>query len=105
MFRVQRSFSPGWNTVQIKDTAVVEYDNSLDALRLGVVNHESGYKIFLIFSDNTRLIKKLLDLVYDEYDEEVDEQDLVGLSLQISLVEKAGYLKINDIRPSDYEFD
>lgn len=100
MFRQRNTFTEGWHVVSICDANVIIVKEQYEALSLELMNKDRGRQTFLIFINNWMLIKQLLDVTYDQYNdnEEFDEKDFIDMDLQVKLEEKNNLLIITEIQ-------
>ena len=92
--------------VEVTKVDLITYDDGRQALKLTVRTIEDIiiYGNFLIFTNNVYLIDKLVNIAYDTPpDDEVNEEDFVGMYMEITTKEKNGYMNIVDINPVEFE--
>lgn len=107
-FRRPLRMNEGSYFVEITSVDLVSYSEGKEALKLTVKTLEGDiiYGKFLIFTNNSYIVNKLIDIAYEEQpNDEIDEQKFVGVLIEIILREKNGYLNIVDISPIEYEED
>ena len=100
--KIQKAIGEGFYIADIKGVHVKECKNGMQMLIFNLVsNNKQGSAI--LFTNNTCLIEKLMKITYedydpeDDYDDEVDEKDFIGIRMKVKLKEKNGYLNIVDI--------
>lgn len=92
--------------VEVTKVDLITYDDGRQALKLAVRTVEGTiiYGNFLIFTNNVYLIDKLINIAYDNPpDDEVNEEDFVGIYMEITTKEKNGYMNIVDINSVEFE--
>lgn len=99
------SILEGNHVVKVTGVKLLNYGDERQALKLTVRTIEGGvYGNFLIFTNNVYLVDKLIDITYDNPpDDEVNEEDFVGIYMEITIKEKNGYMNIVDINPVEFE--
>lgn len=96
----------GRHIVGITNAEVSNYKDGNEAINLTVKTRENVLGKFLIFTNNTYLVDKLIEITYDEcLDDEINEKDFIGVSMEITTKEKNGYMNIVDINPVEFEED
>lgn len=103
MLKKPKIFTEGWHVVRVCDATVTLVNDQYEALRLELMKENRARQTFLIFINNWMLIKQLLDVTYDQYDdnEEFDEKDFIEMDLYVKLEEKNNLLIITEIQ--EYE--
>lgn len=92
--------------VEVTKVGLITYSDGRQALKLTVRTIEDTiiYGNFLIFVNNIYLVEKLINITYDNPPEgDIDEQDFVGIYMEITTREKNGYINIVDINPVEFE--
>lgn len=109
-FKIKRmGFEEGVYDVRILEAELKHFDDGKEAIRIKVENDKKETHNFLIFTTNYYLIKSLLNLAFDSWneDEEFNEQDLVGVEMRIDTIRNGSYLNILNIEGmeeiQDYE--
>lgn len=104
-FKRQLNILEGSYIVEITNVELLNYPDNRQALKLKVRTYKDNvYGNFLIFTNNVYLIDRLIDIVYDkDPGQEIDEQDFVGIYMEITTREKNGYINIVDINPVEFE--
>lgn len=104
-FKRVLSILEGNHAVEVTGVRLLNYEDERQALKLAVRTIEGGvYGNFLIFTNNVYLIDKLINIAYDDPpDDEVNEEDFVGIYMEITTKEKNGYMNIVDINPVEFE--
>lgn len=90
--------------VEITKAEVINYNDGRQAIKVVVKTREDVFGNFLIFTNNVQLINKLIDVTYENcIDEEIDERDFIGVTMEITTKEKNGYINIVDIKQVEFE--
>lgn len=101
-FKIKRmGFEEGIYDVRIVESELKLFNDEKQAIRIKVENNKKEAHNFLIFTTNYYLIKSLLNVAFDSWDEdeEFNEQDLVDVEMRIDTIRNGSYLNIINIEP------
>lgn len=88
--------------IEVTKVGIITYKDGRQALKLTVRTIEGDiiYGNFLIFTNNVYLMDKLINITYENPPKnEVNEEEFVGIYMEITTREKNGYMNIVDMNP------